>query len=422
MRDPDFDHSVENFGIAGHTDECSRRSPVALGLLPIIPMGVSLMTTTFTDSAEQARRAELVDNSRRATQQGATLEKRTQAREAKADEWSRWFHRKIDTAGGDPLQYLPDALGELEERITDSIAAEMRQLKAALTRALMSERTAEQWRAHVRLLGRESLTKGEIWRMESTERAEAWAAKRAADAEIRHGRAIETSAAEQLRGELTALQAEHQGLVENFVEASRGVCMGFEGLGNRCTDLEKHADETPDVRDEMSRLVSEAAGQLRSELQTASEGSHNALLTALRTVSEGLERTVREEEHRRDDVIRNLESRISKIDAEFTELRTAAAKQRFEELVAVHQAMVATVAATVDAIGQKRAELVAQTTEQREAVEVMKAEVAGELEALRAARSKKFKFARERKFSREKRAAEALELPVDFTMSSRSVQ
>jgi hypothetical protein len=38
--------------------------------------------------------------------------------------------------GADPLTVLPDALGELEERITDEVAAGIGALKAELMKAL----------------------------------------------------------------------------------------------------------------------------------------------------------------------------------------------------------------------------------------------------------------------------------------------
>jgi hypothetical protein len=85
---------------------------------------------------DQQRRTEFIRNTKGALNQGTTLEQRTAAREAKADQWAAWFHSQIDRRGGSPIDHLPDALAELEERITDQLAGALRELKNALQRAL----------------------------------------------------------------------------------------------------------------------------------------------------------------------------------------------------------------------------------------------------------------------------------------------
>jgi hypothetical protein len=92
--------------------------------------------TAIVSEAERHRRAELIRDSRAALQQGETLEKRTQKRNAKADAWAVWFHQRMDLDGGDPTQFLPDALARLEQMIDDRVAAAVSEIKTTLRRAL----------------------------------------------------------------------------------------------------------------------------------------------------------------------------------------------------------------------------------------------------------------------------------------------
>jgi len=86
---------------------------------------------SVTDT-ERQRRSERVRDMKRAVRRGESVERRDASRELRADLWTEWFRRRLDTLGGDPVQHLP----ELEERIDDQVAAAIRQLKADLKRAL----------------------------------------------------------------------------------------------------------------------------------------------------------------------------------------------------------------------------------------------------------------------------------------------
>jgi hypothetical protein len=94
------------------------------------------MSSSYPSETDNQRRTEFIGDARGASSQRVTIEAREAAREAKADAWVRWLHARIDTRGGEAIQHLPDALAELEERINDEVAGAMRELKAALTKAL----------------------------------------------------------------------------------------------------------------------------------------------------------------------------------------------------------------------------------------------------------------------------------------------
>lgn len=89
------------------------------------------ISRSVTDT-ERQRRSERVRDMKRAVRRGESVERRDASRELRADLWTEWFRRRLDTLGGDPVQHLP----ELEERIDDQVAAAIRQLKADLKRAL----------------------------------------------------------------------------------------------------------------------------------------------------------------------------------------------------------------------------------------------------------------------------------------------
>jgi hypothetical protein len=88
------------------------------------------------DPIEQGRRVEYLQNTKRALKQGATVEQRNEARDQQTQEWLDWFERRVNERGGQALQYIPAAMAELECRIKDEVAAEMRDLKRSLVSAL----------------------------------------------------------------------------------------------------------------------------------------------------------------------------------------------------------------------------------------------------------------------------------------------
>jgi hypothetical protein len=93
--------------------------------------------TAAPNAAERARRTEYVRETKTALQNNETIDQRTRKREGKADEWSRWFRQKMDSTGcADPAEILPDALARLEQLAEDHAAAAVREIKAALTKAL----------------------------------------------------------------------------------------------------------------------------------------------------------------------------------------------------------------------------------------------------------------------------------------------
>jgi hypothetical protein len=96
-----------------------------------------MTTTAPIDEAERARRREIVRDMKGAVAQRQTFETHAQQREAKADDWARWFRHKMDACGvADPIVLLPDALARLEQLAEDRVAAAVRDLKAALKGAL----------------------------------------------------------------------------------------------------------------------------------------------------------------------------------------------------------------------------------------------------------------------------------------------
>jgi hypothetical protein len=91
---------------------------------------------TYQSEGERARRTEYVRDSAAAAKSGTTIEARTQAREASADEWAAWLHRQMEKTGAaSPSEVLPDALAKLEQRLNDHVAA-FEQFKGRLSRAL----------------------------------------------------------------------------------------------------------------------------------------------------------------------------------------------------------------------------------------------------------------------------------------------
>jgi hypothetical protein len=96
-----------------------------------------MTTTAATNKAEAARRRDYVNESRAALQNNETIERRSQKRETKADQWSQWFRRKMDDAGCcDPAAILPDAFARLEQLAEDRANAAVREFKTALRKAL----------------------------------------------------------------------------------------------------------------------------------------------------------------------------------------------------------------------------------------------------------------------------------------------
>jgi hypothetical protein len=91
---------------------------------------------SYASDTDRQRRTEFVRASKGALRQGTTLEKRTAGREAKADEWTAWFHQRLNVRGGTPTDHLPDALAELEVRVADQVVGAIRELTSALRKAL----------------------------------------------------------------------------------------------------------------------------------------------------------------------------------------------------------------------------------------------------------------------------------------------
>jgi hypothetical protein len=88
------------------------------------------------DENDRQRRIEFIRNVKGALKQGVSSGQREVAREQKANAWVDWFHAHLDQLGGETAQHLPDALAELEERISDEVAGALREFKAALVKAL----------------------------------------------------------------------------------------------------------------------------------------------------------------------------------------------------------------------------------------------------------------------------------------------
>jgi hypothetical protein len=90
----------------------------------------------MTCPSSNQSRAEFVRSARGANKQGVTYEQRIADREAKADQWAHWFRQRMGERGGNAIDWLPDALGELEARVRDEISGELRELKHSLMKAL----------------------------------------------------------------------------------------------------------------------------------------------------------------------------------------------------------------------------------------------------------------------------------------------
>jgi hypothetical protein len=332
------------------------------------------------------------------------------------------------------------------------------------------------------VMGPESLDANQKWALEAGEREDrrqiVREQMRRAQVEresIQQGRAIERAAEiERLDTELAAMHEIHlDGL-------RRTVALHNELVADIGTDLEARdvrlAMKMLEHKEEIARCVDAAVGPLRAELQTEAESAHHGLMTALRTVGQGLERTMCEGEKSRDDAVRKLEDRmcgfrdeagqlradmalmhcanrdlrsellsaartagadmkeavreglaqrdaqisalrgeITTLSGELTEMRTETSKARAEELAAVHRAMLATVQAAIEGIDDKRARLVEQAAEQDAALKERLAEADRLVAKLRRKAARKeapFRFAR------EKAAAEALEVPSEFLPAS----
>jgi hypothetical protein len=93
--------------------------------------------TAVPDATERARRTEYVRESKSALQNGETIDGRARKREGRADEWALWIRQRMDEGGStDPVEILPDALAKLEQIAEDRAAAAIREIKAALRKAL----------------------------------------------------------------------------------------------------------------------------------------------------------------------------------------------------------------------------------------------------------------------------------------------
>jgi hypothetical protein len=143
--------------------------------------------------------------------------------------------------------------------------------------------------------------------------------------------------------------------------------------------------EQEQERREQDLAHASAAEQIRAEL------------TALREKHESLRMTVADTMNATADAFGTLSSQrmdlsaeqraeIHKLTVEVAEMRTETARERASELMAIHRAMVDTVAATVSAMDEKRAALATLISEQNDALAAIKAEVAAELELARQSR------------------------------------
>jgi hypothetical protein len=92
------------------------------------------MSEIVTES-ERQRRVERMETVKHALRGGMNVEQRTQAVNVKADRWCAWFRRRMDQ-GADPMTVLPDALAELEQRITDETVATVKELRSTIRKAL----------------------------------------------------------------------------------------------------------------------------------------------------------------------------------------------------------------------------------------------------------------------------------------------
>ena len=86
---------------------------------------------------ERFRRGEHARDSRAALAQNETLDQRLAKRNAKADDWAKWFHHEMTrTHRTDPVQLLPDALAKLEQMIDDRVTIAVKEIKSTLRKAL----------------------------------------------------------------------------------------------------------------------------------------------------------------------------------------------------------------------------------------------------------------------------------------------
>jgi hypothetical protein len=97
---------------------------------------------TNIDANEQARRRELIRDTRAASQQGLELPEYREKREKAISEWTAWFHSEMDKChASDPVEVLPAALALLQERATAAArtaarAAAHAEVKAILRKAI----------------------------------------------------------------------------------------------------------------------------------------------------------------------------------------------------------------------------------------------------------------------------------------------
>jgi hypothetical protein len=85
----------------------------------------------------QVRRREYMSETRSALANGESLERRSQARQQKADLWTAWLREKMDNAGvSNPVELLPDLAARLEQLAEDKAAEAVRKLEAKLKKAL----------------------------------------------------------------------------------------------------------------------------------------------------------------------------------------------------------------------------------------------------------------------------------------------
>ena len=72
---------------------------------------------------ERLRRQEYARDSRAALAQGLTVDKRLEARDAKADAWAKWLRWKMDSSRCSvPVALLPDILAQMEQLVDDRVA------------------------------------------------------------------------------------------------------------------------------------------------------------------------------------------------------------------------------------------------------------------------------------------------------------
>jgi len=102
----------------------------------LVLFGRKTPMTQIVSESERLRRVERMTDIERALRQGTNVQQRSASREQRADKWCEWYRRRMEVGGGDPMQYMPDALAELEERIQDEVKGAIQALKAELRKAL----------------------------------------------------------------------------------------------------------------------------------------------------------------------------------------------------------------------------------------------------------------------------------------------